>query len=921
MRGLMTIVLLSVHCLVAFAVDEMVNPDLGSIKGIVLDADQQALPGAVITIEGMKTGVTSDMNGYYVLPNIKPGIYNVKISYVGYTPITRQVNVRKNHTEEQNFVLSEGTELKEITVIGAFTGQRRAIQQQKSGMGIVNVVSADQVGKFPDSNIGDALKRINGVNVQYDQGEARFGQVRGTSSDLTSVTVDGNRIPSAEGDTRNVQLDLIPADMIQTIELNKVVTADMDGDAIGGEINLVTKNTPNHQVISAMVGTGYNWISKKPQWNLGFSYGNRFFGGKLGMMLAASYQYAPGGSDNTEFEYDTDENQMKLTKGEVRQYYVTRQRQSYSVALDYKFNINHKITFKTIYNRRHDWESRYRVTYKKLDDKDSKQSVVLQTKGGDNDDDRNRRLELQQTLDFSLGGEHHLGALSTNWGISFSRASENRPNERYFGITKKEPYGEFFEDVNNRQPYSTKPVPDIDSSWKIDELTNSNEDISEKEWKAKVNFQLPIGEAARYGTLKFGGKYVTKSKNRETHNYDYSDAYNDNWNDHLSLQIRQGFMPGSQYPIGTPFIDNKYLGSIDFSQMQGMEILEDAAGNYNAHESVSSTYLRYDLKLNRRSTIVAGLRMEHTRVKYSGFNWTVDADENESLVSTGKQANSYTNWLPSLLYKYDVNDQLKLRASFTETLARPKYSYLIPNVNYNMADEEAAIGNPRLKPTTSYNFDVSAEYYFKSIGLASLGLFYKDLHNVIVEESWKGGAAEIPVATDYKISKPVNGYNASIFGIEVAYERDFGFISPALKCIGFYGTYTYTHSKTRNYKFEHRTVKDGEQIKMQGTPTHTGNASLYFDKWGLNVRLSYNLASSFIDEMGTEAILDRYYDSVNYLDLNASYTFGKKMKTTFFAEATNLLNQPLRYYQGNKDRTMQVEYYGVRFNCGIKINL
>lgn len=921
MKGVMIVVLMLAQCLTAFAVGEMANPDLGSIKGIVLDADRQTLPGAIITIEGIKMGVTSDVNGYYILPNIKPGTYKIKISYVGYTPVTRQVSVRKNHTVEQNFVLSEGTELTEVTVLGAFTGQRRAIQQQKSKMGVVNVVSADQVGKFPDSNIGDALKRINGVNVQYDQGEARFGQVRGTSSDLTSVTIDGNRIPSAEGDTRNVQLDLIPADMVQTIELNKVVTADMDGDAIGGEINLITKNTPNHRVISAMAGTGYNWISGKPQWNLGFTYGDRFFGGKLGMMLAASYQYAPGGSDNTEFEYDIDNDEMKLTKGEVRQYYVTRQRQSYSAAFDYKFNINHRLTFKAIYNRRHDWENRYRITYKKLDGKANKQSVVLQTKGGDDDADRNRRLELQQTLDLSLGGEHQLGVLGMNWGASYSRASEDRPNERYFGIAKKEAYGDSFKDVNGRQPYATKPIPDIDSDWEIDELTNSNEEIRENEWKMKLNFQLPLGEVARYGMLKFGGKYVAKKKNRETHNYDYSDDYNGDWLAHLTSQIRKGFMPGNQYPIATPFVDNKYLGSIDFSQMEGKEILEDAAGNYNAHENVSSAYLRYDLRLGNRSTVVAGLRMEHTHVKYNGFNWIVDAQENESLASTGKQSNNYINWLPSVLYKYDVNEQLKLRASFTETLARPKYSYLIPNVSYNMADEEATIGNPHLKPTTSYNFDVSAEYYFKSVGLASLGLFYKDLHNVIVEESWKGGAAEIPVANDYKISKPVNGYNASIFGIELAYERDFGFITPTLSCLGFYGTYTYTHSKTRDYKFEHRVVEENEHIKMQGTPAHTGNASLYFDKWGLNVRLSYNVASSFVDEMGTEAMLDRYYDSVNYLDLNASYTFGKKVKTTFFAEATNLLNQPLRYYQGDKERTMQVEYYGVRFNCGVKINL
>ena len=106
---------------------------------------------------------------------------------------------------------------------------------------------------------------------------------------------------------------------------------------------------------------------------------------------------------------------------------------------------------------------------------------------------------------------------------------------------------------------------------------------------------------------------------------------------------------------------------------------------------------------------------------------------------------------------------------------------------------------------------------------------------------------------------------------------------------------------------------------MVGSPENTANASLYFEKSGINVRLSYNYASSFVDEMGKSAELDRYYDAVNYLDLNAGYTFGKKLKTTIYAEATNLLNQPLRYYQGTKKRTMQAEFYGVRVNAGIKV--
>ena len=101
---------------------------------------------------------------------------------------------------------------------------------------------------------------------------------------------------------------------------------------------------------------------------------------------------------------------------------------------------------------------------------------------------------------------------------------------------------------------------------------------------------------------------------------------------------------------------------------------------------------------------------------------------------------------------------------------------------------------------------------------------------------------------------------------------------------------------------------------------NTQPTPLYFEKKGFNVRLSYNYASSFIDEMGEVAALDRYYDAVNYMDLNASYTFGKKIKTTFYADATNLLNQPLRYYQGVKDRTMQSEHYGVKINAGVKVN-
>lgn len=935
-------VLLSLLILLSAGLQVLANVNVnelkhGTIKGRILDTSNQTLPGATIYIDSLHTGVVSDINGFYTLTNIAPGTYKVKVSYVGYSPVEMTITVPEGKTVESDVMLNDGVKLREVVVGGAFNGQRRALSSQKNAMGIVNVVSADQVGKFPDSNIGDALKRISGINVQYDQGEARFGQVRGTSADLSSVTINGNRIPSAEGDTRNVQLDLIPADMVQTIEVNKVVTADMDADAIGGSINLVTKNTPNKRMFNATAGSGYNAVSKKAQLNLGLTYGDRFFNDKLGLMFSGSYQNAPGGSDNAEFEYDVDDGSVVMKEAQMRQYYVTRERQSYSLALDYEFNPDHKISFKGIYNRRNDWENRYRVVYKDLDESDpSEQSIELQTKGGA-DDTRNARLERQQTMDFTLDGEHNLGGrLLMDWAASFSRASEDRPNERYFGLKMDNNTGEnlinTFRGIGGRAPYSTIAIPGLDNEgWELDELTNSNQSIYENEWKFRLNFELPLMKGLYGNTLRFGGKYTNKEKDRETTMYKYDgEDVNDNpifndggaWREHGSSQIRKGFMVGDNYPEGTHFVSKKYLGSINFNSMQGEPDYEEMSGNYHAKEEITSAYLRFDQKLGQKLDLMLGLRMEHTALNYRGLNWVVDEDENESLESTGNRKNSYTNWLPSVLLKYDVNDDLKLRASFTETLSRPKYSALIPSVNYNRADEEATIGNPNLRPTTSYNFDLSAEYYFKSVGLVSVGLFYKSINNVIVDEVWKGMDSQLPITGtyDYEISKPINAYDADLFGVEVAYQRDFGFITPALKCLGFYGNYTYTANKTKNHHFEHRVLEDGEDIDMIGSPEHTANASLFFEKWGFNLRLSYNFASAFVDEMGEVAQLDRYYDKVNYLDLNASYTFGKRFKTTIYADVTNLLNQPLRYYQGTKDRTAQVEYYGARFNAGIKVS-
>ena len=892
----------------------------GTVRGRIVDGSKQILPGASIYIDKLHTGVTSDINGFYTLPNLDPGTYTLKVSYVGYDPVLINITIPEGKTLEKDVVMKEGVELQEVVIGGALQGQNRAINAQKSNLGITNIVSADQVGKFPDSNIGDALKRISGINVQYDQGEARFGQVRGTSADLSSVTINGNRVPSAEGDTRNVQLDLIPADMVQTIEVNKVITPDMDADAIGGSINLVTKNSPYKRIISATAGSGWNKVSEKAQTNLGFTYGDKFFNDKLGLIVSASYQYAPSGSDNTEFEWgQTDAGELYLKNYEIRQYYVTRERQSYSAALNWDITSNHKLFFKGIFNNRNDWENRYRTTLKDLNKKsvDNTADVRIQTKGG-TPDNKNARLEQQRTMDFTLGGEHLLGKVSVDWNVSYAKASEERPNERYIDyVLKKQKFTPDLSDL--RKPYYSPQSGysmTLDNTFSLKEVTEEQEDIQEKDFKLNLNLELPLRKGEFGNKLKFGGKLVAKSKDKEKDHYGYEPLNEDGLDSssftNIVSQNRDGFMPGDKYKAGS-FISKDYLGNLDLnnsSLFKKTQTLEEIAVGFNAKETVTAGYLRFDQNLGKKWKMMAGVRLENTHIKYSGMNYDANKDE---LTHTAESKKSYLNVLPSLLVKYDANDELKVRASFTNTISRPKYSALIPNVNITK-DDEISMGNPDLDATISYNLDLSADYYFKSIGLVSAGVFYKRINDFIVDQRISDYVYN--GETYQKFTQPKNAGNADLLGVELGYQRDFGFIAPALKHFGFYGNYTYTYTRVSDFNFEGRENESG--LRLPGSPKNTANASLYYERSGLNVRLSYNYASAFIDEMGKTKFEDRYYDAVNYLDLNASYTFAKHY--TFYVEANNLLNQPLRYYQGSKDLTAQVEYYGVKMNAGFKIN-
>ncbi len=288
-----------------FVSNSVFSQKTGIVRGRIVDQDNLTLPGATIQIESLKKGTVTDNFGFFILLEIPEGEYEIEVSYIGYLSEKITVKVEAGQTAVQNIVLMPGIEqLMEVVVTGQLQGQSKALNTQMSKSNITNIISSDQVGRFPDANIGDALKRIPGINVQYDQGEARFGNIRGTAPQYNSVMVNGERIPSAEAEDRTVQLDLVPADMIQSIEVNKAVTPDMDADAIGGSVNLVTRSAPYDRRFSTTLGSGYNMIANKPMLTGSLVYGDRFANNKLGLIVGASYHNHQLGSDNVEAEWD-----------------------------------------------------------------------------------------------------------------------------------------------------------------------------------------------------------------------------------------------------------------------------------------------------------------------------------------------------------------------------------------------------------------------------------------------------------------------------------------------------------------------------------------------------------------------------------------------------------------------------------------
>ncbi len=909
-----------------------------ALSGRVVDAvDGLPIPGAYVIVVDSSDGIVTKADGAFRFTEAVELGVELQFSHLGYE--TKRVEVSENGVlivQLQPKVL-EG---EETVVIGKqLLGQARALSTQMHNPNITNVVAADQVGRFPDANIGDALKRIPGLSVEYDQGEARFGLVRGTEARLNSVMLNGDRIPSAEGETRAVQLDLIPSDMISVVEVNKAVTPDMDADAIGGAINLVTRSAGEGLRVAGALGGGYGTLRGKPIGNGSLVLSQRFLSNQLGVVFSSSYHNNDFGSDNVEAEWAEEGGQAFMEEMQIRRYDVQRIRNSLSLKADYQIDAANKLAFSSILNHRDDYENRFRVSFRDLVLPDAngistEAEIRRETKGG-HADNKDRRLEQQKTNAFSLSGEHSLGLANLNWTASTAKASEERPFERYISYRVKDV------DVVPNTADEREPKVDAFSSsdlaldnWSLKEITQEHQFTEETDRGGRIDVTLPM-----FGlSFKTGLRIRAKEKMRDNvffeaepvgnseAIYETMGSLSSTGNDATKDYSEDSYGAGD-YKVGT-FVNAAQLGQLNLPEARSLGASETqlengsfsmapvydefASGNYTAEETVSAGYLMVDHQFTKQLNVVAGVRYEATAVDYQGNELNLDTET----ISPTSGDQTFSSILPGLHMRYSLDDATFIRFAWTNTIARPNYYDLVPYSAISFEDEEWQQGNPNLKPTRSMNFDLMAERYFSNVGILSAGVFYKSISDFIYEQETKRSRLNSDgesIELDY--IQPQNGDSATLLGLEIAAQKQI----ESVPGLGVYGNYTLTTSSIEA-KGELGQRND-EDLNLPGTAEHALNASISYENKGFTARTSLNYTSAFIEAggYGKSAFYDRYYDSQTHLDINATYAVSPMFR--IFVDMNNLLDQPLRFYQGEVDRTMQVEYYGRRFTMGLKFDM
>ncbi len=739
--------------------------------------------------------------------------------------------------------------------------------------GVVDRLQPGGPAQPPHRNAADAAALLPGVVVEGAMGEADRALVRGSEARLVATTLNGERLPSPNGEERSGGLSLIPAALLGEVAVAKTLSADRDADAVGGTIELVTRRAPAAGLRALEAVTGVEGRSGGPLFGGQAAFGQRLRDGRLGILAAGSAESGERSVDAFELRYG-DEGPERF---ERREHELETKRAGAAATIDFTPSQKTALELRALWGSGKTRELRRRV-------KDDVAEGLIERELKD--------AELQRDL-LALGARGALPAASglLELSLGYNAAAEREPDRLDTSFVQEEV--RFAAEGGIIRPSNEEP-----GLFVLDKIGVESNETRERNAFAAADLSLPLGGSPSV-LFKMGVKARDKTKRRD-----------------LGLAL---FRPeagiflldwaaagdGSRRrPMIDPESARRLLASLGTAAATG---LAEEAADYRAVEATAAGYAQAELKLGRL-TLLPGLRYEHTRSNYRGFELTAGGDGAEPTLRPLKGERSYGLWLPMLHASFAVRDGLDLHAALTRGFARPDYFDLVPYRLVDAEDLEIEEGNPDLAPTRSWNLDVRVDWRPRSGRAVSAGVFYRAVDDFTFS---RRGEAVLDGET-YDATRPENGDRGRLYGVEILGRWQLPAGAGLWSGWGLEASSTWTRSAAW--------LADGDprSLRLPGQAPWSGRLALAYDRGGFAGTLALSWAGPYRTEIGVAGQDDLFRDDQRRLDCALSYSLPSGLRWRL--EARNLTAEPFRLYAGDAGRPALEEVYGRSLRAAVAID-
>ena len=912
-----------------------------TLDGIVKDNKTgEPLIGTVVRVKELpNVGTTTGLDGSFTLHELPDkGKYTLVVSFMAYK--TKVIVVDVANDDKVDIPMDEDLkQLGEVVVTGRreYRSDRSAVESVKNAGNVLNVMSQQSIQLSPDVNVASVLQRVSGVTMERDaSGEASYAILRGMDKRYNYTLVNGVKIPSPDDKNRYIPLNIFPSDLMDRLVVSKSLTADMEGDAAGGVVDMVMKDAPSCfqlQANAAIGTTDYFWkdgrdyltsnrsdYTKKapyeafgseykasisdfkngpvqlknhpmpaPNFIGGLSVGNRFWNDRLGVMLAGSIQNTFRGTERTY-------NSVKMASGEQAMYISKLNHRYYSIH-DLTTGAHAKVDL-TLPKHKIEWYNMYvRTNSKGVRYNNSIGTEYIGANSYTQDDEIRSLSTTQSIFATNLKGTHHLTKNFTlDWSGIFSQAKEEDPDRTYVTLSNSVST-EADAEGNILSGNLWDPNKNITKTFPKDAERRFQHNM-DTDWAGYINLTYDTHFANDVEALwKAGAQYRRKERSNRYYSYIFSPA--DNAQDLDGNGLEQ-------------FDNVDWVCKTPYSQASQL--------NYDSKEHIGGAYTMVTLK-TKLGELIAGFRAEHTNQIYTMLQHF------RNMGQIGEQ--SYWDYLPSASLKWTPTKKMNIRLSYYRSINRPGFYEIVP---YQiMGEEYQEKGNPNLKRARIDNIDLRLEWFPSKTEQILAGVFYKYLKDPI-EQVFVTSDGKIGAGTD-AYYMPDNLGNAKNMGFEID-------VIKYIRHFGIKANYTYTYSKIttskREYKEGSAEYKSGvtQSRPLVNQAPHTANISLLYKDTenGWNAQLASSFTGAKLALVSPFKDADQWDKAMFGLDLSAEKQF--KNGFSIFFKANNLLDAKrerylktvnesnLQYADQKSNKTIIGTYkYGRTFLLGVRYKL